>query len=73
MGEIAEFRATVVALDRDAEQTQLPEFGPEIPRKQVAFIDLRRSRCDAVRSETAYGIAQQIQLFAVTKVELEHG
>ena len=70
--EVAERRPAILFFDRDTEQAQFAEFRPEITRKPVAFVDLRRPRCNAIGRERGNGLAQQVDILAEAEVKIEH-
>ena len=46
--EIAEARAAIFLLDRDAVQSDCADLGPEVARKLIAAVDLGGAGCDLV-------------------------
>src|SRR3954447_2342660 len=52
--EIAETGAAPALRHRHAQQSLFPEGRPEVTRKLVAAVDLRRPRCNALRREATY-------------------
>src|SRR2546423_10664501 len=58
-------------LHRDAEQPQLAQLRPKLPRKGVAAVDLVRHRGNVVGGEAAHRIAQHVD--CVAEVEIEGG
>src|SRR6201999_2015678 len=55
--EIAEPRAAILLLHRDAVQAECTYFGPEVAGKLVAFVDLGGARRDLVKGEIVHGFA----------------
>ena len=67
--EIAEARAAIFLLDRDAVQAERSYFGPEVARKLVAAVDFGRARRDLVLRERMHGFAYRIR--GVAEIEVE--
>ena len=73
MRQVAEVGASELVLDRDAEQPQLAEFGPEIAGNSLlSSISAARGAIRS-RGKIAHGLAQQVKVFAMTKIEFKHG
>ena len=70
--QVAELGTAELALDRDAEQPEFAELRPEVTRKLVVLVDGRRAGRDAIGCEAAHGLAQQVQVLAMTKIKFEH-
>ena len=71
--QVTETRAAVFRLDRDAEQPQLAEPGPQVAGKLVVGVDRSGARRDFRGREIAYGLPQQADVIAQTKIEVLHG
>ena len=76
--EIAEARAAVLLLDRDAVQAERAHLRPQLARERVGLVDLGGNRRDLVGGERAHRVAQLVGRFAEAEVErrivvAEHG
>ena len=69
--EVAEARAAVLLLHRDAEQAQLAELRPQCARELVGLVDLGGDRRDLVGGEAAHAGAQLVGRLA--EIEVERG
>ena len=71
MGEVGHARAAVSLIDGDAQQAKLAHFGPKLRRENIAVVDLRRHRGDAVLRPAMDHLAQGSDIFS--KVEFHCG
>ena len=71
MLEIAHAGAAELVLDGDPEQPHIPHFAPQILGEIVVAVDVRGTRRDLVRGETADRLAQHVGI--VAKAEIERG
>src|ERR1700740_2697744 len=55
--EIAEARAAILLLDRDAVQAERADPGPQVPGKQVGAVDVGGAWRDLVGGEVLHGVA----------------
>src|SRR5712691_4806293 len=69
MLEIAHPGAAVFLLDRDPEQSEPAELGPQLPRKLVGVVDLVGPRRDPVGGEALHAVAERIDVLAETEIE----
>ena len=69
MGEIAEPRPAPLLLDRDAEEPELAELRPQLPRKAVGAVDLGGVRRDLVLGKSAHRVAQHVDVAAEAEIE----
>ena len=72
MLEIAEARATVFLLNRDAVQSQIAHLGPQLARKAVCLVDLGRDRRHLVVRKALDLIAQRVGGLAQAEIERRH-
>src|SRR5207237_10814140 len=72
VGEVAHHGAAVVFLDRDAQEAELAELGPQIARKLVRAVDLGGARRDFLPGEVLHRFAQHGKGLAVIEVEKAH-
>jgi hypothetical protein len=69
MLEIAEARAAILLLDRDAQQAEIAHLPPQIHRELVGRVDLGRARRDLVRGEALHAVAQHVGGLAEIEIE----
>ena len=70
--EIAQPRAAVLLLDRDAVQAEIAHPGPQLAREAVGLVDLRRDRRHFRRGEALDLVAQRVGGLAEAEVERRH-
>ena len=56
----------------DPEQSEIAELRPEVARKLVTLVDLRRARRDAVGGKRRDRFTQHVDVFAETEIEVKH-
>ena len=67
--EITHAGAAVFLFDREAEQPQRTELGPQMAWKNIAAIDLRCKGRNLAGAEALHGVTQHVDRFAEAKVE----
>ena len=72
MLEVAQPRAAVLLLDRDAVQAELAHLGPQLAREAVGLVDLGGDRRHLVGGEALDLVAQRVGGLAQTEVERRH-
>ena len=70
MLEIAEPRAAILLLDRDAMQAERADLRPEIAGELVALVDFGGARRDLVARESLHGLADRVG--GLAEIEIEH-
>src|ERR1700754_3031431 len=73
MLEIAEARAAIFFLDRDAVQAERAHLGPQIAREFIAAVDVVGTRRDAVTGEVAHRLAQHVDIRPKAEIEARPG
>ena len=69
MGDIAEARAAVLFLDRDAVQADRSHLRPQIAWEEVVAVDRGGARRDLLLGESVDRLAQMIEIGAETEVQ----
>src|SRR5215472_5178622 len=72
MLQIAELRAAVLLVYRDAQQAQVAELAPNPPRKFVLAVHLGRNRRQFLLRKPAHSLAHQRDRLAQLKVQSFH-
>src|SRR5690606_19299534 len=67
--QVAEARAAVVFLHRDAMEAEFAHLRPEVAREAILAVDLRRQRRDFARGKGRDALAQHVRGF--TKIEIQ--
>ena len=70
--EVAQPRAAILLLDRDAVQAELAHLGPQLAREAVGLVDLGGDRRHLVGGETLDLLAQRVGGLAQTEIERRH-
>ncbi len=70
--EIAQAGTAELFLDRDAEQPELAEFGPQVGRELIARVNRLRPGRNAVRSKSVHGLSQQVDILAEAEIKIPH-
>ena len=73
MFEIAQARAAVLLLDRDAVQAERAHFRPQVAREGVVAVDGRGARRDAVLREIVHRLAQHVDVGSEAEIEARPG
>ena len=68
--EIAQARAAIFLLDRDAVQAERADLGPEIARKLIAAVDFGGARRDLVLRKRMHRLADRVR--GLAEIEIEH-
>ena len=71
--EIAKPGAAIVFAHRNAMQTQFAHFRPELARKLIAGVDVRRNRRDLVLRKPVNGFADHLGFIGKTKLKSRVG
>src|SRR5690606_1119975 len=69
--EIAEPGAAELGLERDAEEAELAELGPQVARERVLGVDLRGPGRDALGREAPDVLAQHREVLVEAEIEVE--
>ena len=73
MREVSEPGAAPLGFDRDAEQAEFTEPRPEVPREDVAAVDLVGPGAKLGLGERAQRLAKHLDVVAEAEFEVEHG
>src|SRR5437899_2251516 len=73
MLEIAQARAAIFLLDRDAVQSEFAHFGPQLAREAIGLVELCGDRRHLLCRKALHLVAQGIGGLAQAEVEGRHG